>query len=363
MSASRYADLDHRTRGVEEAGLARTLTALVPTGPTTATDPTGRELLVFSSNDYLGLSWEPQVRTAWTGGGCGSSRLISGTRTIHEALETELASRFGSPALVFSSGYQANLALLTCLFQKGDAVASDRLNHASIIDGLRLSGADRHIVPHDSPETIPPGMRGVIVEGLYSMDGDRPRLADIPREPWLVVDEAHAVGCIGPMGRGVAADQGIEPDMLVGTFGKAYGAAGAFVIGPPPLIDLLISTGRSFVYTTALAEPAARAALAGLRAATDERRERLAENVTQFRTGLRHLGLEALGRDHIVPIVTGPDTMSIAAALRDLGIFVPGIRPPTVAPGTERLRFSMSAAHTGEQIDRALDGLNRCISH
>jgi 8-amino-7-oxononanoate synthase len=252
---------------------------------------------------------------------------------------------------------------MSTLFEAGDRVGSDALNHASLIDGLRLSRAERVILPHGDPRPTEP-LRAAVIEGLYSMDGDAPDVAAYAAcgERWLVVDEAHAVGCLGPGGRGVAARAGVAPDVITGTFGKSYGAAGAFVVGPEPLIELLVSAGRSFVYTTALAEPAARAALAGLGAATDARRQRLAENVARFRGGLADLGLSTRGRDHVVPVLTGPDTMGAAARLLEAGVFVPGIRAPTVPPGEERLRFSLSAAHTPAQIDRALEALAQCVS-
>jgi len=315
----------------------------------------GRTVEVFSSNDYLGLAWDPRVRAAWSGGGSGSSRLISGSRPAHEVLEAAVGEHFGGHALVFSSGYQANLAVLTTLFEAGDLVASDRNNHASIIDGLRLARADVAIVDHG---VLRDDTAGVVVEGLYSMDGDRLQLRAVPGV--LVVDEAHAVGCLGPGGRGVAADQGVHADVLVGTFGKAYGAAGAFVVGPPELKELLVSVGRSFVYTTALAEPAAAAALVGFRCADDALRARLADRVRRLRSGLVQLGIEALGTDHVVPILTGPRTMAAAAALFEAGYFVPGIRAPTVPAGRERLRVSVSAAHTDDAIDGLLEALDRC---
>ncbi len=359
----RYRPLRRRAAAIAEAGLERRLVALDPEDATRARLGDGRRVLVFSSNDYLGLARHPEVRAAWRGSGTGSSRLLAGSRPAHRALERALAEHWGRPALVFSSGYQANLAVMSTLFVAGDVVGSDALNHASIIDGLRLSRAERRVLPHGDPRPELP-LRAVVIEGLYSMDGDRPDMAaygaGMAGGRWLVVDEAHAVGCVGPGGRGVAAEAGVQPDVLIGTFGKAYGAAGAFAIGPEPLIALLISSGRSFVYTTALAEPAARAALAGLRAADEERRQRLRDRTARFRAGLAQLGLPTCGADHIVPVLTGPRTMDLAARLLELGIFVPGIRAPTVPPGRERLRFSLSAAHSPEQIDRALEALERC---
>jgi 7-keto-8-aminopelargonate synthetase-like enzyme len=353
------ARLARRAQAVQDAGLRRELNALEMTGPVTARDG-DRSLLVLSSNDYLGLAHHPETRAAWQGSGSGSSRLIAGSRPAHHALEDALESHFGRPALVFSSGYQANLAVLTTLFEAGDSVASDALNHASIIDGLRLSRASRQVIDHGM---LPPsGTSGGVVEGLYSMDGDTIDLGGWRRHVQaLVVDEAHAVGTLGPGGRGIAAASGVHADVLVGTFGKAYGAAGAFVICPQPFKELLISLGRSFVYTTALAEPAARAARVGLGLATDARRRALKAVVIRFRAGLAEMGLVALGHAHIVPVVLGPRTMAVSRALRQAGIFVPGIRWPTVPKGHERLRFSLSAAHQPPQLDRALDALDLAL--
>ena len=331
MSPTRRSRLLERLEALDEQGLRRRLKPLTPTGPTTA-QVDGREVDVFSSNDYLGLAWELE----WSGHGVGSSRLIAGDRGAHHALEEALQERFGQRALVFTSGYQANLAVLTTLFEDGQTVASDAMNHASLIDGLRLSRARVQVTPH---REAPPACDGYVCESLYSMDGDR----GVPHrgDHWLVVDAAHSVGTAPPP----------DHDVLIGTFGKAYGAAGAFVCAPDPLIELLISRGRSFVYTTGLAEPAARAALEGLRRAP-ERAERLRDRVARFRATV-----DAPGEDHIIPIVLGERTMDAAARLLDAGIYVPGIRWPTVARGQERLRFSLSAAHTDDQIDRALEAL------
>ena len=193
------------------------------------------------------------------------------------------------------------------------------------------------------------------------MDGDALDLRAYQGDHALVVDEAHSVGALGPDGRGVAAAQGVEPDVVVGTLGKAYGAYGAFVVGPAPLRDLLLSQGRSFIFTTGLPEPVAAAALQGLRLATDERRERLRKNVTRLRCGLAELDIPALGRHHIVPLLLGAKAMSTANALRKAGFYVTGIRPPTVAPGGERIRFTLSAEHTADQIDGLLSALESLL--
>jgi 7-keto-8-aminopelargonate synthetase-like enzyme len=352
---SRYARLTERLADVDDKGLRRTLRPLVMTGPVTARYR-GEPVTVFSSNDYLGLAQHPELRAAWKGGGAGSSRLIAGDRPAHHALEEALSEKFGRPATLFNTGYTANLAVLSVLVGPGDTVASDALNHASIIDGVRLSGAEKVIVPHGRPA---PACTLAVVEGLYSMDGDALALEEHVGDHWLLVDEAHAVGAVGPQGRGEAARQGIAPDFLVGTLGKAYGAFGAFVVGPPELRELFVSRGRTFVYTTGLPESVAAAALVGLRLADDERRERLADRTKRFRRGLTQTGLVAGGSAHIVPIVLGERTMAVADELLARGVFALGIRPPTVAPGTERIRLSLSSEHTDEQIDRLLDILSR----
>jgi len=337
---SRYAAWRARADAIEREGLKRTLRALVPVGPTRAALPDGRLCDVFSSNDYLGLAEHPAIRGAMATGGAGAARLISGNRRGHDALEDALGAWMGRPVTLFGSGYLANLAVFTALFGAGDQVASDALNHASIIDGLRLSRCARTVMPHGSVD-VPAGANVVAVEGLYSMDGDFApvaQLAAVGGAPLLVVDEAHAVGCIGPGGRGVAALAGVTPDVVVGTLGKAFGAAGAFVAGPPEVREVLVSSARPFIYTTGLPEGVALAAMEGLRLATDERRERLAAQVQRLRVGLAQVGVRAGGVAHIVPIRTGPRTMELAGALLERGFLVGGVRYPTVARGDERLR-------------------------
>ncbi|MCO4747684.1 MAG: 8-amino-7-oxononanoate synthase [Proteobacteria bacterium] len=346
-----------RLSALDNAGLQRSVRTLQPIGPTTAVLD-GREVIVACSNDYLGLAHHPDVRAACIGTGSTGSRLISGSRPVHAALEAAIEDWFGQPALLFGSGYHANLAVLSTLPVAGDVVASDALNHASLIDGLRLSKATRTIVAHAAPEAV--GKADYLVlEGLYSMDGDVPPLAEYSTDPLLIVDEAHALGVLGPQGRGAAAAAGVRPDVTIATFGKAGGSAGAFVVGPPALKALLMSQGRSFIFTTAMPEPVAAMALAAipiLRAASD-RRQRLADRVQRFRDGLSALGHRALGAHHIVPIVVGDQAMSLSAKLLEAGVFAPGIRPPTVAAGAERIRFTISSEHTEEQVDRILDAL------
>ncbi len=353
---NRYAPLQNRMSSVEAAGLKRELRELEMLDGVRGI-LNGRPVTVFCSNDYLGLAHHPDVRAAYDGTGAGASRLISGNRPAHVALEDSLSELYGRPATLFSSGYHANLALMSTVIGRGDLVASDALNHASLIDGLRLSRATRQVLPHGDPSGIEPGTRMVVVEGVYSMDGDILALDSYRGAHWLAVDEAHAFGVLGPQGRGAAAAQGVEPDFVVGTLGKAIGTYGAFVVGPPSLRELLVSRGRSFIFTTGLPEPLVRASVVALSLATDARRERLAENVARFRGGLNELGIVALGHTHIMPIVLGSRTMAVADALLARGLWVAGIRSPTVAEGTERLRITLSASHTFDQIDRLLEAL------
>lgn len=361
-----YARLHADLEAVRSRGQHRRLRPLRPTGAARAVDAEGRELRVFCSNDYLALAQHPDVLAAWQGGGAGSARLISGDRPAHHALEAALSELFGRPATLLSSGWHANLALLGTVLRRGDTASSDAANHASIIDGLRLSRANKVVLPHGST-ALPEGARLHCTEGLFSMDGDRPalvRAAERARAQgtWLMVDEAHTVGVCGPGGRGEAAAQGVEPDFLVGTLGKAYGAYGAFVVGPPVLRELLLSRGRTFLFTTGLPEPVCRAALQGLALATESRRGLLRDRVRRLRSGLQQLGLIALGDRHIVPLVLGPQTMTISEKLLEHGFFVPGIRAPTVPPGQERLRITLSAAHSDDDIDQLLDALDRLLS-
>ena len=355
---SRYAAIEAEVSRIDQSGLRRRLRRLQMIDAVRGVLD-GAPVTVFCSNDYLGLAFEPSL--VGGGGGVGSSRLISGNRWAHEALEERLAALYGRPATLFSSGYHANLALMSTVVGEADVVASDALNHASIIDGLRLSKAGRVVTPHGDPGGIPEGARMAVVEGLYSMDGDVLDLPAYRGEHWLAVDEAHAFGVLGPDGRGAAAAQGVEPDFVVGTLGKALGCYGAFVVGPPCLKELLVSRGRSFIFTTGLPEWVPTRALAALDLANDERRARLSDRVRRLRAGLAALGIPALGRHHVVPIVLGGRTMDVAQALLERGFWAAGIRAPTVPAGHERIRLTCSSEHTEQQIDQLLDALNDIV--
>ena len=368
---------------IQEAGLLRVPPTLEG-GDGLHARVDGRDALLFCSNDYLALRCDPRLAEAaaegarrW-GTGAGSSRLIAGSLAIHRQVEEEVADWLGTEAaLVCSSGYQANLALIQGFAGPGDRVCSDALNHASLIDGCRLSRADKVVIPHGEPDALGrvlqtpgDGETFVVGEGLYSMDGDRGRVAAWTETSarygaHLLVDEAHALGVFGAGGRGVCFEQGVDGEVLarVGTFGKALGAHGAVIATDRASRELLVNSGRTYIFTTALAPPVAAAALAGLRIVRsqegDQLRERLAANARRLRAELQGLGLEVLGDPDspIVPVVVGdPDpTMALAARLSEGGVFVMAIRPPTVPAGTCRLRLTVSAGHRAEDIDRALE--------
>ena len=334
----------------------------------------GRPAIDFSSNDYLGFASLPEIAHAMSGDGAGAaaSRLISGNRAEHRELERVIAEWKGTEAaLVFNSGYHANVGVVSALAGPEDVIYSDALNHASLIDGCRLSRATVRIYPHRDVDALAAlfaadagrfRRRLILSDTMFSMDGDEAPLAALSElaarhDAWLVADEAHAAGVVGPHGRGLAAREGVRPHVIVGTLGKAFGVFGAYVAGSKILIDYLIQRARSFVFTTALPPPVVAAARAAVELAAgpegDARRGALFRNAERFCTALR------VPVSHIVPIVVGDAArvMQLSDALLERGLFVQGIRPPTVPPGTSRLRFALSAAHTGEHIDRALGAL------
>jgi 8-amino-7-oxononanoate synthase len=317
----------------------------------------------FCSNDYLGLARDI--------GGSGAARLIVGERPEHATLEDALARWLGAPAaLAFTSGYAANLGVLSSLAGPGDVVVSDRLNHASIIDGCRLSRARVVVIDHLDLDAVAralaeprQGRAWVVTESYFSMDADGPDLAALRRmcdraDAALVVDEAHALGVYGEGGRGRCAEAGVLPDVLVGTLGKAIGAAGAFVVGCQALVDWLWNRARSFVFSTGMSPLVAVAAQVGIeRLSRDQAlRTRVTANAAELRRGLRELGLPVVGEGPIIPIVLGtPErAMEAAARLRAAGIHVLAIRPPTVPMGSARLRITVTARHTADDLRHAL---------
>ena len=340
----------------------------------------GREVLNLSSNNYLGLANHPALKQAagealdrW-GCGSGASRLISGNMTAHEELEQRIAHFKGTEAaLVFNSGYQANVGIIATLMERDDVVLSDALNHASIIDGCRLSRAAVSVYRHCDMEHLesllkdaPARARKLIAtESIFSMDGDIAPLGELVElaerhGAMVMVDEAHATGVRGPNGAGVVAEMGLGDRVLVqmGTLGKALGAFGAYVAGSARLKELLINRARSFIFTTSL--PPVVMAMAGaaveLVEREPERQCALQRNTARLRDGLQRIGYEVAGSTQIIPVIVGDEQpcMELAARLLESGFYVQGIRPPTVPPGTSRLRVTTMATHTPKQMEQAL---------
>ncbi|MBV8116815.1 MAG: 8-amino-7-oxononanoate synthase [Candidatus Eremiobacteraeota bacterium] len=331
----------------------------------------------FSSNDYLGLATNPQVLQAFrhaTRVGSGGSRLLGGRHREHSLLEEELAAWLGRErALIFSSGYLAALGAIPVLGRMVKAIYSDALNHASLIDGVRMSHAERVVYPHAELPARSERIDGalIVTESIFSMDGDtvdvRALVEGMGRNDVLLVDEAHALGVAGPHGSGIASEIDDSRAVVMGTLSKAFGCQGGFVAGPAALIELLVNTARSFIFDTALPPAialAARVALVQLRNG-DEARKRLHENVQRTRDGLASLGfVVAGGPAPIVPVVLGAESraVNVSKALMAKKLYVPAIRPPTVPPGTSRLRISLRADHISEQIDLLIEGIRECIA-
>jgi 8-amino-7-oxononanoate synthase len=349
----------------------------------------GRELVDFSSNDYLGLAHHPALAramaecAAYAGAGSGASHLITGHGAEHERLEEELAAfTQRERALLFSTGYMANLAVMTALAGRGERVLLDRLCHASLIDGARLSGATLARYPHAAAAEAArvldedPGHTVLLAtDGVFSMDGDLAPLPELARcarahDLWLVVDDAHGLGVIGAEGGGVLEHFGLGSDavpVLVGTLGKAFGSFGAFVAGSAALIEFLIQKARTYIYTTALPQPVAAATRAALALARAEswRRERLASLVARFRGAAQAAGVPlAASTTPIQPVVLGNPAAALAAQreLAAAGSWVVAIRPPTVPQGGARLRVTLSAAHTESQIDALAEQLGHACA-
>ena len=340
----------------------------------------GREVLMLSSNNYLGLANHPALTHAAQdalerfGCGAGASRLISGSMELHHELEDRLARfKHTEAALAFPTGYQANVGTLSALMGPGDTILSDALNHASIIDGCRLSRAPTLVFRHKDMDHLAEllascsaaGRRLIVTDSVFSMDGDIAPLVEMSRlargyDAWLMVDEAHATGVFGPHGAGVVEELGLSSavEVQMGTLGKALGGFGAYVAGSRHLIDWLVNRARSFVYTTALPPSVAATAIAALDivAQEPERRCRLWDNAAFLADQLSALGYR-LGnsRSPILPLVIGDadQTMTLAAALLERGIFAQGIRPPTVPAGTSRLRVTPMATHTRVDMRQA----------
>lgn len=345
----------------------------------------GRDCIAFCSNDYLGLADHPRVVAAFVaaaqrwGVGSGASHLVSGHDGEHHALEEELAAFVRRPrALLFSTGYMANLAVASVLAGRGDHVIEDRLNHASLLDAGLASGArfaryahaDVAALRRKLQRTGSGGHALVMTDGVFSMDGDIAPLREIAAacreaDASLLVDDAHGFGVLGATGAGSVEDAGLtvaDVPILMCTLGKAIGTFGAFVAGSEVLIESLLQRARTYIYTTALPPAVAAATREALRVLRDEpeRRERVRAHAARFQAGVRALGLHAIpSTTPIQPLLAGDEGAAVAAsdALFDSGIWVPAIRPPTVPAGTSRLRFTFSASHTDAQVDQLLDAL------
>jgi 8-amino-7-oxononanoate synthase len=353
-----------------------------PQGVTVRVD--GRDYLSFCSNDYLGLANHQDVVSAFHRGidefGCGSgaAHLITGHSRAHHALEEELADFVQRPrALLFSTGYSANLGVMAALLGRGDRVFEDRLNHASLLDAARLSRARLLRYEHNdalalaSRLAVSPACETLVAtDGVFSMDGDMAPLADLSavaaqHHAWVLVDDAHGLGVLGPQGRGSVVQAGLgvsEVPILMGTLGKAFGTFGAFVAGSDDLIETLIQQARTYIYTTAPPPAVACATRAALQRVREDdwRREHLQGLIRVFRSGARQLGLTLCdSQTPIQPLLVGAAgrALQLSQALRDRGILISAIRPPTVAEGSSRLRITFSAAHSEAQVQQLLAAL------
>ncbi|HOY23384.1 MAG TPA: 8-amino-7-oxononanoate synthase [Cellvibrio sp.] len=350
----------------------------------------GKQYTAFCSNDYLGLANHPDVIAAFQsaansfGVGSGASHLVAGHSSQHHALEEELAAFTGRErTLLFSTGYMANMGAITALVGQGDAIFEDRLNHASLLDGGLLSGARFQRFLHNDLTNLQSRLdkteaerKLIVVDGVFSMDGDcapLPELAALAQKnnAWLMVDDAHGFGCLGKAGGGSAERFGLTQDelpILMGTLGKAFGTFGAFIAGSENLIETLIQFSRSYIYTTAMPPAVAAATRVSLHLLQAEhwRRQHLQELIARFRVGAQQLGLQLLDSfSPIQPIIIGDEAraLMIAEQLAERGILIIAIRPPTVAPGSSRLRVTFSAEHTLAQVDQLLNALSDILGN
>ncbi|MFZ5449021.1 MAG: 8-amino-7-oxononanoate synthase [Thermodesulfobacteriota bacterium] len=344
----------------------------------------GQVLLNLSSNDYLGLAQDPRIINAaraaaaqW-GAGAGASRLVVGHLKLHDEVEARLAAFKGTEAaVIFPTGYMANVGTISALVGPGDVIFSDRLNHASIYDGIKLSGAGLQRFPHRDlnrleqllQQTEATRRRLIVTDSVFSVDGDLAPLADLVTlkeryGAWLMIDEAHATGVLGDRGAGLADALGLtrQVDIHMGTFSKALGSQGGYVAGDRHLIDYLHNRARSFIYSTALAPPVLGAIDKALEIVVQEpeRRLFLKQESEVFRRSLMAAGLDLLGsQTQIIPVLVGQNeyTLKFAAALKEQGLMAVALRPPTVPPSRARVRFSLSAGHSREDLVRAREAI------
>ena len=373
-----HEELAHQLAQLESDGLRRRRRTLETScGPLARVD--GRELISFCSNDYLGLASDPAlIEAASTGArtwgvGSGASHLVSGHLLPHEALEQQLAAFTGFPkALLLSTGFMANLAIVPAIVGRGDAVFADKLNHASLIDAVQLSRADSQRYPHGDLAALErmlgagtANRKLILTDAVFSMDGDLaplPELLELAErfDAWLVIDDAHGFGVLGPQGRGALAHFALphaERIIYMGTLGKAAGASGAFVAGSATVVEWLLQRARTYIFTTGSSPIIACALLASLDLIEhgDERRAHLQGLTTQLRDGLDNTRWQLVpSPTAIQPIIIGGnhEALRVANALFERGLWVPAIRPPTVPKGTARLRVSLTAAHTNEQVEQ-----------
>ncbi len=343
-----------------------------------------RRYLNFSANDYLGLSQHPQLIAAWQRGaaqygvGSGGSGHVTGFSLEHQRFEQQLAEWQNYPrALLFISGFAANQAVIAAMMQAEDRILADRLSHASLLEAAALSPARLRRFAHNQPEALHKllvqplaGETLTATEGIFSMDGDAAPLTALQRltrqyGSWLLVDDAHGVGVVGEQGRGSCWQQGIRPELLVLTFGKAFGCSGAAILCDDATADYLLQFARHLIYSTAMPAAQVCALQAALRCVQqgDDLRDKLLGNIARFRTGAGQLGLRlADSASAIQPLIVGENQQALAWAqrLREQGLWVSAIRPPTVPPGSARLRITLTAAHQPEDIDILLESLNGC---
>ncbi len=348
----------------------------------------GKPVLAFCNNDYLGLANHPQIIKAFQdaahqyGVGSGAAHLITGHSKPHQELEEALAAFTGRDrALLFSTGYMANLGVVSALMQRGDVVYQDKLNHASLLDAGRLSDARLLRYAHNDIDHLAKrmakqesGQSMIVADGVFSMDGDVAPIRELAglastNDSWLMIDDAHGLGVLGEHGAGLVEQEQLGQDdvhVLMGTLGKGFGTSGAFVAGSRELIEYLIQTARTYVYTTAQPPAIAAATLASLQLVQTEnwRREHLGNLIKQFREGAVQLGLTLMkSQTPIQPVIIGDsgEALAIAEQLEKRGILVTAIRPPTVPANTARLRVTLSAAHTEEDVDKLLEALGKTL--
>ncbi len=376
--------IEKRLDEIRGKALFRSMRQVDAVGPNVKID--GREVMLLCSNNYLGLADHPALKTAASeavqkyGTSSGASRLVSGTQSLHLELEREIADwKKKECALLFNSGYAANTGIIAAVAGRGDIIFSDRLNHASIIDGAILSGARLVRYPHNDMDALDllmnkhntDGIRLIVTDGVFSMDGDIAPLEDLillaqSHNAMLMVDDAHGGGVLGEEGRGAAELAGVAGsiDLLMGTFGKALGSFGAYVATSATMRDYLVNRARSLVFSTSLPPAVLAASLAAVRLIRSEEgnniRLKLLDNVALFHSFLRDSGIDVpSGVTPIIPIHVGDPavTMELSSRLLDDGFFLQGIRPPTVPVGTSRLRCTIMATHCADDLQRAASAI------